>query len=53
MSAPRFIVNGGEPCTLAELLAANEHDAEVCEWAACARPGDALALGHGCVERVA
>ncbi len=37
-----FIVDGGEPVSLADLLAANADDAEVCEWARSAKPGDSF-----------
>jgi hypothetical protein len=35
-----FIVDGAEPVSLADMLAANADDAELCEWARGAKPGD-------------
>ncbi len=37
---PMFRVDDGEPCTLADFLAANADDEAVCEWAQTAQPGD-------------
>lgn len=38
-SAPAFVVDGAG-YTLAEMLAANQGDAELCAWLINARPGD-------------
>lgn len=44
-----FIVDGNPPCALAEFLAANADDPEVCEWARTARPGDRFPALVECV----
>lgn len=36
---PLFIVDG-QTYTKAEMLSANQHDEDVCEWVRLARPGD-------------
>ena len=36
----QFVVDGNPPCSLSDMLHANADDAEVCEWARTAQPGD-------------
>ncbi len=42
-----FTVDGIE-YTLAQMIAANEDDSELCEWLRSARPGDYFPNGTGC-----
>ncbi len=44
---PRFVVDGAA-YSLAEMLSANRDDAELCEWARRAQPGDVFPAHNDC-----
>jgi hypothetical protein len=47
---PRFRVNNGATCTLAELVKVNAEDAALCAWASTAAIGDHFPDGEGCTR---